>query len=73
MDEEHYLIRVKSYLGPGVAGAFEDFTMQHAANGETVLTGPVVDQSALHGLLMKIRDLGLTLVEVKSLKGEPHS
>lgn len=68
MDEEYYLIRVKSHLGPGVASTFEGFTIRHEANGETILTGPVADQAALHGIFMKIRDLGLTLVEVKSLK-----
>jgi hypothetical protein len=70
MDEAYYQIRVKSHLGPSSAGAFEGFTMRHKANGETVLTGPVADQAALHGILMKIRDLGLVLVEVKSLKSD---
>ncbi len=70
MDEAYYQIRVKSHLGPSSIGAFEGFTMRHEANGETVLTGPVVDQAALHGVLMKIRDLGLTLVEVKNLKSD---
>ncbi len=67
MDKKNYLIRLKSHLGPSSAGAFEGFTIRHEANGETVLTGPAVDQAALHGILIKIRDLGLTLVEVKSL------
>ena len=70
MDEEYYLIRLKSHLGPSSAGAFEGFTIRHEAHGETVLTGPVIHQAALHGVLMKIRDLGLTLVEVKSLKSD---
>jgi len=70
MDETYYQIRVKSHLGSSSAAMFEDFTIQHEADGETVLTGPVVDQAALHGVLMKIRDLGLTLVEVKRLKSD---
>jgi hypothetical protein len=70
MDEEYYLIRVQSHLGPSSAEMFEGFTIRHEANGETVLTGPVTDQATLHGVLMKIRDLGLTLVEVKSLKSD---
>ena len=70
MDETYYQIRVKSHLGPSSAGAFEGFAIRHEANGETVLTGLVADQAALHGVLMKIRDLGLVLVEVKSLKSD---
>ena len=73
MNEEYYLIRLKSHLGPSSAGVFEGFAVRHEANGETVLTGPVVDQAALHGILMKIRDLGLTLVEVKSLNSDNES
>jgi len=64
---ECYEFRVKSHLGPGAAGAFDGFSAQHKVNGQTVLTGPVVDQAALHGILMKIRDLGLVLVEVKKI------
>ena len=70
MDEAYYQIRVKSHLGPSSAGMFEGFTMRHEADGETVLTGLVADQAALHGVLMKIRDLGLVLVEVKRLKSD---
>ena len=70
---ECYLIRVKSHLGPGTARAFEGFTVRHEANGESVLTGPVVDQAALHGILMKIRDLGLVLVEIKQIPSESIS
>lgn len=77
MSTGYYQIRVKSHLGPGCSSAFEGFTMRHQANGDTVLTGPVVDQAALHGILIKIRDLGLTLVEIKSIqpqenKGDNH-
>ncbi len=70
MDETYYQIRVQSHLGPSSAGMFEGFTIRHETNGETVLTGPVADQAAPHGVLMRIRDLGLTLVEVKSLKSD---
>lgn len=70
MDEKRYLIRIESHLGPSSTTMFEHFAIRHEANGETVLIGPVADQAALHGVLMKIRDLGLTLVEVKSLKND---
>jgi len=73
MDKGYYEIRVKSHLGPSTAGMFEGFTMRYEANGESVLTGPVVDQAALHGILMKIRDLGLVLVEVKRIVCEYNS
>lgn len=72
MDMECYVIRIKSHLGPGTACAFEGFTIRHEANGESVLTGPVVDQAALHGILMKIRDLGLVLVELKNTPCESN-
>lgn len=63
-----YEIRVKSHLGPASAAAFTGFSIRHQDSGETVLSGPVVDQAALHGILMKIRDLGLILVEVKCVE-----
>jgi hypothetical protein len=68
MDMDCYEIRVKSHLGPSSAGIFEGFIIRHEASGETILIGPVVDQASLHGVLMKIRDLGLVLVEVKRIK-----
>ncbi|MCB8980212.1 MAG: hypothetical protein H6657_22605 [Ardenticatenaceae bacterium] len=67
MDKACYQIRVKSHLGPSSTHAFEGFAIQYEDNGDTLLTGLVADQAALHGILMKIRDLGLTLVELKSL------
>lgn len=70
LDMERYEIRVKSHLGAGCALAFEGFTLRHMPDGETLLTGCVADQAALHGVLMKIRDLGLPLVEVKRIKRE---
>jgi hypothetical protein len=49
---------------------FEGLTITHTEQGETVLTGFVSDQAALHGLLAKVRDLGLTLVSVNSAEIE---
>ncbi len=58
-----YTIRVQSELRPSWAGWFADLTLI-ADNGTTLMTGAVVDQAALYGLLKKIRDLGLPLISV---------
>ncbi len=57
-----YQIRVKGHLGPKWTEWFGDVTITLDDNGETLLTGPVVDQAALHGLLRKVRDLGMPLI-----------
>ena len=59
-----YQIRIKGHLGPHWADVFGDLNIQLEDNGDTLLTGPVVDQSALHGLLKKVRDFGMPLVSV---------
>lgn len=59
-----YEIRLKGHLDQRWASWFEGLTITREANGETLLTGPVVDQAALHGLLRKVRDLNLPLVAV---------
>jgi hypothetical protein len=67
-----YEIRVQGHLGDSWLNWFEGMTIRHEESGATVLSGVLVDQAALHGVLMKIRDLGLPLVAVKRLqqKGE---
>jgi hypothetical protein len=60
----HYEIRIKGHLEQRWAGWFEGLTLTLEDNGATLLAGPVVDQAALHGLLRKVRDLGLPLVSV---------
>jgi len=57
-----YQIRVKGHLGPRWTDWFGDVTITLEDNGETLLTCPVVDQAALHGLLKKVRDLGIPLI-----------
>jgi hypothetical protein len=57
-----YQIRIKGHLGPEWTDWFGDLKVTLEDNGDTLLTGPVVDQAALHGLLKKVRDLGMPLV-----------
>jgi hypothetical protein len=59
-----YKIRVQGHLSPGWSEWFEHMTVTLEPNGDTTLSGPVVDQPALHSLLVKVRDLGLTLISV---------
>jgi hypothetical protein len=59
-----YQIRIKGHLGPGWTDWFDGLTITLEENGDTLLTGPVVDQAALHGLLRKVRDLGMPLLSV---------
>ena len=63
-----YEIRVKGHLDARWADRFEGLSFTHESDGTTILSGPVVDQAALHGLLRKVRDLGLPLVGVSSIK-----
>jgi hypothetical protein len=64
---EVYEIRFRGYLDVRRAQMFEGLEMVQAPDGETVLTGPVTDQAALHGILGRIRDLGVPLLSVKCL------
>ena len=59
-----YEIRIKGHLESRWADRFEGMTITLEENGETLLSGPVTDQAALHGLLKKVRDLGMPLVSV---------
>ena len=63
-----YEIRVKGHLADRWASWFVGMTISLEDNGETLLTGPVVDQAALHGLLRKVRDLGMPLLSVTRVK-----
>jgi hypothetical protein len=59
-----YQIRIKGHLDAQWTDWFDGLTIRLEEDGDTLLTGPVIDQAALHGLLKKVRDLGMTLVSV---------
>ena len=67
-EPERYEIRIKGHLDDKWADWFEGLTITREDNGETLLTGPVVDQAALHGLLRKVRDVGMPLLSVTSVR-----
>ena len=72
-----YEIRIKGHLDGRWAEWFDSLTITLEENGDTLLTGPVVDQAALHGLLKKVRDLGLSLLSVNQVPplgpaNQPH-
>ena len=69
MNRQRYEIRVEGHLAADWLDWFEGLAIRQETNGETVLSGSL-DQAALHGILAKIRDLGLTLVAVNQLSGK---
>jgi hypothetical protein len=60
----HYEIRVEGQLSSSWSSWFEGMSIRHVGAEETVLSGTIADQAALHGVLMRIRDLGLPLISV---------
>lgn len=67
-----YQIRIKGHLGPQWTDWFEGLTITLEKDGDTLLTGTVVDQAALHGYLKKVRDLGMPLLSVNRV-GPGHT
>lgn len=72
-----YQIRIRGHLGSAWADWFEGLTITLDEDGDTLFTGPVVDQAALHGLLKKVRDLGMPLISVNPVpplepENQPH-
>ena len=61
-------IRLKGHLDTRWADQFAGLSFTHASDGTTILAGPVVDQAALHGLLRKVRDVGLPLLAVNRIQ-----
>ncbi len=69
---ERYEIRISGRLSSRWASWFDGLTLINEDDGTTVISGPVVDQAALHGLLQKLRDLGVTLLSLtRTAPGEP--
>ncbi|MBK9055300.1 MAG: hypothetical protein IPL78_31695 [Chloroflexi bacterium] len=62
-----YQIRIKGHLAQPWLDWFEGMTILPEEDGNTLLTGPIVDQAALHGLLKKVRDLGLPLLSINAV------
>lgn len=70
----HYEIRIRGHLDDRWTDWFEGLTITLNDNGETLLTGPIVDQAALHGLTKKVRDLGMPLLSVNRIaSNQPDS
>ena len=67
----YYEIRIKGHLDSQWTDWFEGLTITLEEDGDTLITGPVIDQAALHGLLKKVRDLGLPLVSVCPVEPSP--
>lgn len=65
-------IRVKGQIDERWSEWLDGLTITHTGEGETLLTGPILDQSALYGLMSKLRDLGLPLAAVRVGEDVPH-
>ena len=65
-----YEIRLKGHLDSRWAAWFDGLSLTNESDGTTLLRGPVVDQAALHGLLQKVRDIGLPLVSVTQVQSD---
>ncbi len=70
---EHYEIKIKGCLDPRWSDWFAGLTLTHLEGDVTLLSGPLHDQAALHGLLERIRDLNLTLISVNRSSPTTHN
>jgi hypothetical protein len=73
--DTYYHVRIKGHLDSHWSAWFDKMTISNEANGEAVLCGPLPDQAALHGVLIKIRDLGLPLLAltIVATNGTSHA
>jgi hypothetical protein len=67
----YYEIRIAGQLGASLSRNFDGLTVRYVAQ-DTILSGPIVDQAALYGILLQLRDLGLSLISVSSDVGQIH-
>lgn len=67
---QDYDIRIKGHLDHSWTDWFEGLRIAHQANGESLLAASIADQAALHGLLNRLRDLGVELISVNLAEGE---
>ena len=67
-EPRRYEIRLKGHLDARWASRFEGLSLSHGSDGTTILSGAVIDQAALHGVLRKVRDLGLPLLSVMEVE-----
>jgi hypothetical protein len=65
LENQYYEICIDGHLGSNWSSWFEGLEINRTTDGVTILSGSLADQAALHGVLMKIRDLGLTLISVE--------
>ena len=70
-DAGQYEIRLKGHLAPRWAAWFDGLSLAHRSDGTTIIHGFVADQAALHGVLQKVRDIGLPLVSVTQIEADP--
>ena len=70
LDATAYEIRVTGHLDGRWAASFEGLSVRQEPDGTTVICGPVADQAALHGLLQRVRDLGIALVSVTAIEAD---
>jgi hypothetical protein len=71
-EPDRYAIRLQGQLDAGWSDWFEGFRLTAGSDGSTTLTGRVLDQAALHGLLRRIGDLGLTLISINPIDTRPQ-
>jgi hypothetical protein len=68
-----YQIKVKGQLDPRWSEWFDGLAISHEADGSTILSGPVTDQAALYGILLRLHDLNLPLLSVRRVENSPKT